>query len=105
MMRPATYAAGGSGGGGTRKLVAAVLPVRSIPTSYRIFEPGTRSDAAPSVSREIWKNTSFPPLSGRIKPHPFSSIYLMMEPVCSPEVQEAPSAPAALTPEYGLLGL
>src|SRR5580698_10607697 len=95
-------AGGGSGGGGTRRLVAAVLPVLSMPTSNRIFDPGARSDAEPSVNREMWKNTSFPPFSGRIKPNPLSSKYLTMEPVCSPEVHDPPPSPVAVgCPEEG----
>src|SRR5450755_3313155 len=97
--------AGGSGGGGTRRLVAAVFPVRSMPTSYSTFEPGVRSVAEPSVSLEMWKNTSLPPLSGRMKPNPLSSKYLTIEPVCSPEVHEAPSELGAAWPEEGRLVL
>src|SRR3954469_13822149 len=76
-----------------------------MPISYRIFDPGTRSVAAPSVSREMWKKTSFPPFSGRMKPNPLSSKYLTMDPVCSPDVQEAPSDPEEGWPDEGRLVL
>ena len=54
-------------------LLAAILPVRSMPNSYKTRVPGRRSVAKPSTSRETWKKMSRPPSSGRRKPKPLVS--------------------------------
>src|SRR5258706_10566295 len=88
-----------------RMALAAIFPVRSIPSSYITRVPGRRSVASPSTRRDTWKKMSRPPSSGRRKPKPLASKCVTTLPACSPVGASPLASPASAAAWAGRLDL